>query len=201
MAIGDDYATLAELKEHLDITDSTGDALLQIALTSASRGIEDFCGRQFNTDNVAVARTFRPLGRHVVYVDDFHTTTGLVVETDEDDDGTFERAWTSSDYELRPLNALRHGEAWPYWQIHALETLEFPCARRTTVQVTAQWGWAAVPASVKEACLLLAAETFKLKSAPFGVAGYGDFGPIRVRKNPMASAMLMPYARDRVRVA
>jgi hypothetical protein len=46
---------------------------------------------------------------------------------------------------------------------------------------------------VHEACLIVASETVKLRDAPFGVAGYGDYGAIRVRNNPMAMGMLAPY--------
>lgn len=198
--IGDNYAQLATLKTRLNITDSTDDTALTSALSSASRGIEDFCGRQFNTDGSAATRVFHPVDYGLAFVDDFHTTTDLEIKTDEDDDGTFEVTWSTSDYQLEPLNGRRHGETWPYWIIRAIDDRCFPRARRTTLEVTAQWGWASVPAPVVEACLIVAEETFKLKDAPFGVAGYGDMGAIRVRNNPMAAKMLVPY-RNKARVA
>jgi hypothetical protein len=34
-----------------------------------------------------------------------------------------------------------------------------------------------------------------LKDAPFGVAGFGEFGAVRVRNNPRAMALLQPYRR------
>lgn len=198
--IGDNYAQVATLQNRLNITDSTDDTALTNALSSASRGIEDFCGRQFNTDNTATTRVFHPVDYGLAFVDDFHTTTDLEIKTDEDDDGTFEVTWSTSDYQLEPLNGRRHGETWPYWIIRAIDERYFPRARRTTLEVTAQWGWASVPAPVVEACLIVAEETFKLKDAPFGVAGYGDMGAIRVRNNPMAAKMLVPY-RNKARVA
>jgi hypothetical protein len=66
------------------------------------------------------------------------------------------------------------------------------CVRRA-VQITALWGWSAVPDPVKQATLIIAAEQWKLKDAPFGVAGFGEFGPIRVRDNPMAASLLARY--------
>jgi hypothetical protein len=68
------------------------------------------------------------------------------------------------------------------------------------VRDTARWGWTAVPAPVKEATLALAEETFKMKDAPFGVAGMGEFGAIRVRANPRIVTMLSPYVRIATRV-
>jgi len=202
MAIGDPYATLPQLKSYLKIADTSDDDELDDALMSATKGIDDYCGRQFNKDTAATARTYTPVRAGLALVDDFHTTTGLIIQTDIDDDGTFDTTWTAADYQLEPLNGVRHGVAgWPFWKIRAIESLTFPAGPRATLQVTAQWGWAAVPAQVHQACLILAAETFKLKDAPFGVAGFGDFGAVRVRDNPMAKAKLIPYRRSAVLVA
>ena len=43
--------------------------------------------------------------------------------------------------------------------------------------------------------------TFKLKDAPFGVAGMAEWGVVRVRANPMAMAMIAPYRLHPVLVA
>lgn len=203
MALGDSYATLTEIKTRLDIADTTDDDRLTASLASASREIEAWCGRQFNDAGTASARKYRPTGCHLVTVDDFHTTAGLVVETDTDDDGTFDTTWTSGDYELEPFNGVVSGmSGWPYNQVRAVESLTFPTGRRrATVQVTAQWGWAAVPAPVKEACLMIASETFKAGDAPFGVAGFGEFGPVRIRMNTQAQTLLAPYRLHPVLVA
>lgn len=202
MAIGDPYATLDQLKSYLDlpVEDVVDDTELNAALASASRGITKFCGRQFNKETSATARTFRPTREGLALVDDFHTTTGLVIATG--DSGTFDTTWASADYELGPLNGIRDGEpGWPHWKIKAVDSLSFTVASRATLRVTAQWGWTAVPSPVHQACLILAAETLKLKDAPFGVAGFGDFGAVRVRDNPMARAKLIPYRRNAVLVA
>jgi hypothetical protein len=198
MALGDPYASLTQLKSYLKITDTTEDDELDDALKSASRGIEDFCGRQFNDAVTASARVYYPEHPCLVEVDDFHTITGLVVKTDEGDDGTYETTWDAADYQLKPLNGIVSGQTgWPWSEVWAVESRRFPrCVRRASVEVTARWGWAAVPAPVKQACLIVAAETFKLKDAPFGVAGFGDFGAVRVRESPMAKAKLAPYVRD-----
>jgi len=46
---------------------------------------------------------------------------------------------------------------------------------------------------VKQACVYLAEEAFKLKGSPFGVAASDQFGPIRMRENPRVMSMLKPY--------
>lgn len=200
MAFGDPYADLADLKVRLDIDRNDDDARLTEALAAASRGVDKFCNRQFNTASSATARKFRPLGATLCHVDDFQSITSL--KTDDSNIGTFSTTWNSTDYELEPLNGVVDGETgWPYWHIQAVNSKWFPCFRRATVEVTALWGWAAVPAAVKEACLIAAEEIFKLREAPFGIGGYGDFGVIRVRENPFTARMLGPYRRNPVLVA
>ena len=204
MALGDPYATPDDLKARFDIatSDTVDDTRLGEALASVSREIEAYCERQFNTDASATARVFRPRSSGVVVVDDFHTTTGLVVATDEDGDGVYETTWDAADYQLEPLNGIVSGQSgWPFRRIVAVGSRPFRCDRRPSVQVTAEWGWAAVPAPVKEACLISAAEMFKLGDAPFGVAGFGEFGPVRVRMNSRAQSLLAPYRLHPVLVA
>jgi len=48
------------------------------------------------------------------------------------------------------------------------------------VTVTGVWGWSAVPAAVQQAARLQVARVHKRIDAPFGVAGFGDMGAIRV---------------------
>ncbi|WP_157251115.1 head-tail connector protein [Nonomuraea typhae] len=202
MALGDPYATLAQLKSYLQVSDAVDDGELTGALTSSSREIEKHCNRQFNKATSATARIYYPDSACLAYVDDFWTTSGLVVKTDDGDDGTFETTWATTDFQLEPLNAVVDGESgWAYWRIRAIYSRCFPItSRRAPLQVTAQWGWAAVPAPVQQACLILSAEVFKLRSAPFGVAGFGEYGAIRVRENPKVCALLKPYERNRILV-
>jgi hypothetical protein len=202
--LGDSYATLAELKARVtpQTSGSANDAAMTNALTVASRAVEAFCDRQFNKTTTASARLYTPLSPVLSFVDDLHTTTDLAVKVDRDGDGTCETTLSASDYRLAPINGIRHAESgWPYWQVKLtpLGAYRFACYEYS-IEVTAQWGWAAVPAAVKESTLALAEETFKLKDSPYGVAGFGDYGMIRVRDNPKIAAMLTPYRRTTVRV-
>ena len=210
MALGVPYVTLVELKDYLGVTDTEDDTVLTSSLAAASAGINDVCGRQFNDAGVVTARVFRPRDREVCRVDDFSTSIGLVVKTDLDGDGVFEQTWTAADYELQPLNGVVAGvPGWPYEKIVAVgSSLYFPCGRpgytaawrghwstrrAASVQVSAQWGWYAVPEAVKTVCKITAAELSKLKDAPFGVAGFDQYGAVRVRANPVAMRYLGPY--------
>jgi hypothetical protein len=200
VALGASYASLTELKLYVDTTKTTFDALLTDALEAASRGIESVTHRQFNDAGSATAREYIPLSSGIVEVDDFHTTTGLVVEIDSAGDGSYATTLGATGYQLLPLNGVVAGQpGWPYSQIRSTGSTWFPCTtQRATVRVTARWGWAAVPKPVKQACLIVAQEIYKTKDAPFGVAGSDQYGTIRVRENQMVMKRLMPYIVDQV---
>lgn len=202
MALGDSYCTLAELKTRLGISDTTDDTVLTAAVSSASRQVELYCRRQFNDAGSTSSRVFVPTSPTLTMVDDFWTTTGLVVSTMTGDDGMFDTIWADTDYQLEPLNGIQAGiTGWPYWRIRATQSNYYYRGRFTgSVQVTARWGWASVPAPVKEATLALAEEIYKLKDSPYGIAGFGEFGMVRVRENPKIVSLLMNYRRDAVRV-
>jgi hypothetical protein len=198
------YATLDELKARVGgVAGSSEDDALTNALMAASRGIDLWCKRRFYRDDVATARVFQPVSPRVAFVDDFWTTDGLIIATGEGDD-TFATTWTSAERQLEPLNGIVDGVAgWPYWRIRSRggSTYSLGSTGDVTLQVTAKWGWAAVPANVSEACRIIAEEIYKLKDAPFGVAGFGDLGVVRIRENPKVAAMLFRYQRDGVKVA
>lgn len=200
-ALGTSYATVAELRRRQGIADTNTyvTADLQDALDAASRGIDRYCGRTFGRVEVAdaSARTFQ-VSQSGIQTDDFWTTDGLIIN------GV---AWASvTGVILEPFNGVLDGlPGWPYFRItwtagwpgavSLIPTLAW-CGGLQTVDVTAAWGWAEVPADVKSACLMLAAEELKLKDTPFGVAGFGDY-VVRVRSNPKVAERLNPF---RVRV-
>lgn len=202
MAVGDPYALLTELKSRLGITDANDDSPLSAALSVASRGIEFCTHRQFNDAGTATARLFYPKSAGRAEVDDFSTTAGLVVEIDASGDGSFGVAWSATDYELQPLNGIvDQVPGWPFWKIKASrQSFSYP-SPRASLRVTARWGWSAVPAPIKEGCLILAEDIFKLRDSPFGVGGYGEYGRVRARENPNVWMRIAPYVRDAVLVA
>jgi hypothetical protein len=66
------------------------------------------------------------------------------------------------------------------------------------VQVTATWGWTAVPATIKKATLLQASRFYKRRDAPFGVAGSPDMGSemrLLAKVDPDVEVMLGDYRR------
>lgn len=209
MPVTNGYCTLAELKTWVGIGDSVDDSNLELSINSASRWIDSYCGRRFWLDSSGVARTFEATDQHVIPIDDLGSTTGLTIKIDQDRDGTFETTLAASDYLLLPDDAATASpEAEPYSSIHAVGAyvwpLRYPGMTRTAlVQVTGRWGWPAVPDPVKQACLIEAHRLFTRRKSPEGVAGFNDFGVVRLSRtlDPEVTALLDPYRLARVLAA
>jgi hypothetical protein len=203
MALGEPYVELADMKKYLNFKADKveqDDNILD-AIASASSEIEKHCNRQFNKADVAAARIYEPDDSTTVSVDDFWTTDGLVVEVDTNGDGTFPTVVPASDYEVYPRNGVVDGQiGWPYYEIQFVsDVLPIYHRRKGIVRVTAKWGWPTVPEAVRQACVIIAAETFQLKDAPFGTAGMDQFGNIyHVRDNRIAAGKLARYCRRRI---
>lgn len=200
MALTNSYATLPTFKSYLGISVSTMDTQLEMALNSASRSIDNYCGRRFWTDASVVTRTIAGKGSTILDLPDgIAMTTGLVVKTDTAADGTFVTTWAATDYQLLPVGApYAFPEAEPWTQIQALGSHTFltgTTLRPNAVQITAKWGWPAVPDPVVQACLIKASRLFHRKDSPQGIAGFGEFGPVRLSRTEDADveALLNPY--------
>lgn len=193
MAITNGYCTLAEVKAALRLTDNVDDSLIENAIEGASRRIDGVTGRWFyKTASTAVSQY--PVDSYNVSVQDM-ANTSIVVKTDDDGDGIFEDTWTQGvDYQLEPLNAGLNGR--PYRRIVAIGGKTFPLQYNpdpALVQVTAEWGWQAVPDDVREAAVLLSIRGFARYNAALGVVGFADMA-IQVRAvDPDVRDLLAPY--------
>ena len=202
MAIENGYASLAEVKAALRITDTVDDALLELAIESASREIEGYCERVFYDVGTAT-RVFMPEDSYITQIDDLQGLTTLETSSDGN---SFDTTWTASDYQLEPLNGVAGGLTQPSTRIRAIGDYLFPIwsvlntnANEATVRITGTWGWATVPTAVKQATVLYSMRQFKRYDSPLGVAGFGDIGAIRVsRFDPDVEAMLSPYRKVRM---
>jgi len=198
------YATLLELKSELGIRDAADDSRLEIALNAASRQIDRHCGQRFWVDGSVVAREFYAEDSRTVQVPEgISTVSGLIVKIDDDDDGTFETTLTiTTNFIVLPPNAADLVPVEPYRTVRLVDGVNgyFPrwSSGRPGVQITAKFGWPAVPDEVKKAALIQASQLFKASDAVFGGVQIGiDGGALRIRQalNPMADALLQPFVR------
>jgi hypothetical protein len=198
LAITNGYASLAEVKAALRITDSIDDSLLEMAVESASRLIDGFAARQFYSSGSAV-RYFVAQDDFVVEVDDLANGT-VVIQTAQDADGVFDTTWGTDDYQLEPLNAVLDGIAWPYNQIRAVGDYLWPISGgEALIKVTGTYGWPYVPIAIKQATIIQASRIYKRLDSPMGIVGFGDMGAIRVSNqlDPDVAQLVMPYKRMR----
>jgi hypothetical protein len=202
MTITNGYTTLNDFKAYLFPSSNYGtgeDAQMEAAIEVASRTIDTFTNRRFYLDDTTSARVYYPDSPIRCSVDDFSTITGLIVKTDTGDNGTFDQTWVDTEYILEPINATIGGVAGqPYNTIVATVPKLFPVTgRRPRIQVTAKWGWAAVPDSIAQACLIQAARIYRRAQTPEGFAAGEAFGAIRVstRLDPDVQMLISPYRR------
>lgn len=188
------YATLAQLKTMMGITDSERDSLLVDKLSAACRSIDDTTGRRFYLDAAPSARIISPVRRLVQDEDGWHLLVpdigdldGLVVEAGRSG------AWTdiTSRVEPEPADAMDRQEA-----ITSLLLVggTWPVGGGRRVRVTVRWGWPTVRSQISEASLLLAARLVKRKDSPEGVLGSAEWGVIRLsRTDPDVYALIQRY--------
>ena len=192
-----DYIDLPTMKSYLGITNSSNDTLIATAITSASRAVDRYCQRRFWLDPTPVARTFEPTYLIEITLptgNDIGSTDGFGVVTDPAGNGLFTGPtaiqWNfPGDIQLLPTNAPTDPpEPKPWTGMRAVGTKTFPWLVNTwlthldRIQITARWGWPEIPADVVSATLMKAARLYHRKDSPQGIAGYGEFGPVRLSK-------------------
>ena len=200
------YVGPDELKDRLGQTDPATDSIIAGVCLAASRWIDTYCGRHFF--RVTDTRTYQPQNLALLDIDDLTSVTSLKI--DNDGDGIYETTWTqNTQYMLRigdgQFNQLASGEPKPYTQVQLIGGSNFfpfiwPFVHLDRVQITGVFGWPQVPPVIAQAALLIASDWFKLKDAPFGVAGVGDLGVLRVQSNPWIAEQLRCYIKGRGKV-
>lgn len=186
------YITVEQLNDWYDNRGALNPEIAESLCDAASKAVDDYCGRTFVADSVASARVFFADAPDVVTINDALQITA--VATDDAGAGTYSTSWSASDWFATPINNIGpNGQAnWPSTAIVARLTRWFTVSAWPSVQVTAKWGWAAVPAEVTQACLMLAAEMFASKDAPLGITAT-DLGGVQVRGNLRVRALLDPF--------
>ncbi len=174
MAIVNGYCTLDEMKTWLDITAATYDSALETAIEGASRWIDNHCNRYFWADSTT--KYYTALDRDIIIIDDLSAITTL--KTDDDGDRVYETVWTASDFDLMPFQQPNN---FPHSSIEIAPNGDytFPSYSKG-VEIAGDFGWATVPKDVKNACSILAARYYLRKDSPWGIAGAGSLGEVRL---------------------
>lgn len=199
MAITNGYATLAQVKSALGITDSFDDTLIELATESASRAIDSYCARVFYKSASDETRYYAPRDSYLVEIDDLVSLTSLYTNSD-DTQSSYDIQWTSEDYQLEPLNGLRDSQPFPYTQIRAIGDYTFQNLNgEASVKVTGIFGFNAVPIAITQATVIQAARIFKRNDSPLGIIS-GELGTMRVgyRLDPDVAQLVDTYRKIRM---
>lgn len=200
MAWAPDYITSAQLKAYLRISDALDDAQIALAVTAASRAVDNATNRQFGLVASPEARYYTARydcdsRRYVLEIDDLMVVTGMAVVADVNGEGDYTE--TITDYDLKPANASAKGK--PYTQLWVRTSgVSAAIDLKDGVKVTARWGWTDVPDTVEQATLLQASRFFTRREAPFGIAGSPESGSemrLLERVDPDVGLVLRSYYR------
>ena len=206
MALVNSYATRNQVKAALRIgtADTQDDELLDNCAGAASRLIDGYANRAFWVVGTATSRVFSAGSDFVCQVDDM-SSTAITVRSSQQANQIFDTIWTTSDYQLEPINGIQDGLTVPYTRIRAIgdylwPTLNTNFGEEALVQVTALWGWPAVPEPITQATIIQASRIFKRYDSPLGVAGFGDLGVMRVSRalDPDVMQLVEPYRKMRM---
>ena len=197
MAITNGYVTLNEVKDALNLEDSIDNAALEMAIATASRQIDDYCGRFFykdGTELLPATRYYTPDNWWILPIDDFVSITQLA--TDDFFDQNYSTIWNISDRMFEPVNNPSRG--WPRNRILAIGSYVFPQLLPQSVRVRGVFGWSEVPYEVKTAAKIQAARLFLRNQSPFGIAGNTDLGTVRLaaKLDADVEALLRPLRKN-----
>jgi hypothetical protein len=202
VAIANGYASLSQIKAALRIPtgDATDDALLEMAVESASRLIDAYCGRNFLLGGTAT-RYYNTEDPYVVQIDDARSISA--VRTSSSENGVFDISFNmtprTGDIQAEPINDYVGGLVWPFTRLRAIGDYVFPVDKENTVEVTAVFGFPNIPVTVTQATILQSSRIFARLQSPLGVAGFGDMGIMRVGRSldPDVSQLIEGYRRFR----
>jgi hypothetical protein len=176
VAIVNGYCTLADVKGELRLTTTVDDARLERCVETASRQVDETCGRVFYTSTGV--RIFGSWGRSV-FTDD--ATSITLVEESAD-----QLTWvglTASQWTTNPRPPIR--------QITRIDNTNFAGFVRIT---SSTWGQATIPRQAQQATIIQAIRLFKRSDSPAGVLT-GDFGAARLaRIDPDVLMLLRPLS-------
>jgi len=197
MAWQPDYTTLAKQKSYMRMSDTVDDAEIAIAVTAASRAVDDHTNRQFGQLAAAELWSYTAWpdlgrGRWVVDIDDLMTAAGLIVEVPT--------VGTTTAFTKEPVNAAAKGRPWTRLVFDIDAAVTPTSTNNYAVNVTGRFGWTTVLPSVEQATLLQASRLFSRRNSPYGIAGSPDQGSelrLLAKLDPDVATSLRGFVRPR----
>ena len=186
------YLTVEQVKAyHRSEIPTDDDEFIEAACDAAEATLDHECGRRFAVASTGSAQLYRPESWDLVRIRDCTSVTAVT---------SGGATVASSLYQLEPVNGLNDiGETVPYTQIRLLSGAWDVGAlngREATISVTATWGWAAIPARIEQAALIIAKEIITNRDeVKLGLVGFSDVGGVTARTNPIVGDTIRRYRR------
>lgn len=185
------YVTVTEFKDYCrNELPTADDAFLSDALDTAEAMLDNACGRRFEIAAGSSARLFIPDGTSLLSIDDCTSVTSVT------ENGAVIPA---ANYQLEPLNNLSPaGATVPYDTVRRLSALPwYTDSGRATVSVVAAWGWAAIPAPIKQSCMILGKDIAANRDVRFGLVTVSEAGGVGTRENAIVRRAIEDYSSPR----
>lgn len=217
--VGEDLTTVANVRTYLrrsGVSDATEDSLLQLLITSCSRAIRRYTGRQLKPAEAGVAKKFRYDGSGFLTLAPYELSavTSIVLYSDLPTSSqrtlAAQSATVEAEYRLEPRNATLEGTyLWlvlpEVGQFGELVVELLPTRRRRAheVTVTGNWGANIVPPDVELACLIAVSDGYRNPEG-FAQRGLGEMQFMETTESEPGSrslpaearALLGPYRRQ-----
>ena len=165
------------------------DAVIQAAIDAAEESINDYCGRIIAVAGSSSARSFAPAapGATLLFIDDCSAVSAVT---------EYGTSVDSTSYQLEPLNGrTSSGIVSPYTALRRYGIPWLWDMGFARISVTATWGWTALPPRYTEATKILTSDILDQKNLQNGVIGFTEYAGVRVKANPMVSALLTGLRR------
>lgn len=185
MTITNGYCELAEIKEkeRLDLPTKEFDTALEGCITAVSRSIDLQCGgRFFWKDTNDGTYYFNAFDERSILIGDFASITSVSI--DISGSRTYTDLTLSTHYDLWPYNAVADGRPYQGVEIAPVSGRYFPVGINKGVKIVGKRGWPAVPANIKEACILWSMRMYKRYSTVLGISGMSALGETNVKVPP-----------------
>ena len=184
------YLTVEQVKAyHRSEIPTDDDEFIEAACDAAEAMLDQECQRRFVVATTATLRRYVPTNWERLRIHDCTSVTLI------SNDGSTVAA---ADYQLEPVNGLTWaGETRPYDQVRILGGGSWWIdGYEATVSVTATWGWAAIPARIEQAALIIAKEIITNRDeVKLGLVGFSDVGGVTARTNPIVRDTIAAYKR------
>lgn len=174
------YVSVDQVKDAMQIKNTRQDNQIALNVVAASRAIDRRCGQAFYRDAAVSVRQVDALGRvlarsggAVLLVPPIATASGLSI--------------VGGTLSYGPSGCLERGE--PITELWGVAW-----NRYTRYDITAVWGWPAIPPDIESATLLQATRLTRRPASPEGVAGSAEWGMVRIPNlDPDVRAMIEPF--------